>query len=223
VGHHGCRTDPAESADSRHGDRAVARHAFASESAHNGLRHRVRGQAVVERARLGRGLAGPDAGHELGFDRTGRDQRDLHAAPADFTAKAVSESLHREFRRAVHGLARRGHVSGDGADVDDVPAAPFEHPRQDPLREVDDREHVDLEQLPDLVGGHGLDHALPAEPGVVHEHVDGLALLDECGAVGVVRHVTGRGHDLGMLGRERVESAFVASGGKDPRPLSREA
>jgi hypothetical protein len=42
-------------------------------------------------------------------------------------------------------------------------------------------------------------------------------------AVGFVRDVTGRGHDLGVLGRERLQPAFVASGGKDPGPSSRQA
>jgi hypothetical protein len=149
------------------------------ERPHDRLGHGVRREPVVEGAGLGGRLAGADPGHELGLDGAGRDQGHLDAAPGDLAAQPLGEALHRELRRAVRGLARRRHVARDRADVDDVPTAPFEHPGQHALGQVDEGEHVDLEQLADLLGRHRLDDALPAEPGVVHQHVDRLAFLDQ--------------------------------------------
>ncbi|MFO0634396.1 MAG: hypothetical protein U0168_16240 [Nannocystaceae bacterium] len=62
----------------------------------------------------------------------------------------------RELRRPVGAHQRRGHTPADRADRDDSPAA-FAQRRQQRLRQLDQRERVQLQRLLQAVAGHGLE------------------------------------------------------------------
>jgi hypothetical protein len=162
------------------------------------------------------------------------DDDDPHAEGRDLDAQGVTDGLDGVLGRVVVPAEREGHPAAHRADVDDAPAAPLAHGREDELAHPGEAEDVGLEHRTDLVEVDLLHRAVLAVSRVVDEGADGtvdaLDLGDGRAHGLLVGHVEGGdvraeglevGEGVGPAGRrpDRVAGVQERGGGgtADPR------
>ena len=109
---------------------------------------------------------------EPGVDRARGQAGHPHSRTADFLGQGLGERQHVGLRRVVHGRVRARLERGRGGDIQDPPAAPFQHPGQQQGGQPRQVRHVDLDhlQLPpdadpgDRTAGPRSRHCSPARP-----------------------------------------------------------
>src|SRR5581483_4678578 len=136
-------------------------------------RARHRGRVEHERRQREQPALGhAGAGLELGphGPRTQRGHR--HAAARQLFRQRFGERQHVRLGAVVHRHERPRLERGRGGHVEDRPAPPREHPRQQQLGQVGERHDVHLQQLQLGAQVRRRERPRGAEPRVVHEHVD---------------------------------------------------
>ena len=120
-------------------------------------------------------IAGAGAGiaHDVRQHAAGMHHRQFDRAVRhrELMPQAFGKSAHREFRRAIGGLAGRGDDAEDRGEVDDMRLAPLRKMRQEGARAVHHAPEIDVDQplhlrLVDLVEG-----AEQGDAGIVDDDV----------------------------------------------------
>ena len=114
----------------------------------------------------------PGRVEHVGVD-AGRDEvQDTDARALQLAPQRLAERHHAGLRRRIGAGRGEPGVAADARVVDDLPAPPLQHRRQQQLGQVHDRDQVDLEHRVDLVDVLLLEQAAGHEAGVVDEQVD---------------------------------------------------
>jgi hypothetical protein len=112
-------------------------------------------------------------------DNARLDHIDANVVRAHLGGERLAERLQRELGRAVRGLSRRREPAGDRRNVDDPPASRRAHGGQYRLDAPQWPEEVGFENLAEQVERHLLDRSKRPYAGVVHEHVDAPARVED--------------------------------------------
>src|SRR3990172_933870 len=119
-----------------------------------------------------------EAGDKLGLDkaRAYRVHRDIVAHQLD--GRGLGQADDAGLRCCVVGDAYAGRLPLNGADVDDTASVPVDKVRGRSAKAVEGAVQVGAHHRCPLLCRHPAEGAVPADPGVVHEHVQTAQLLD---------------------------------------------
>jgi hypothetical protein len=110
--------------------------------------------------------------HPFVGDEHRADDRNAHAVAAKFLAEAPREADEPMLSRRIHGIEWDPSLAGHRRDVDDVPFAPFDHPRSDDTRQLLSRDQVRSDDVGDVGDGiQRMEFAVALDAGIVDEYV----------------------------------------------------
>lgn len=97
----------------------------------------------------------------------------MHARAAQLVVERLAEPQHVRLGRRVRGIGRRRLIRADRSHLEYAPPPPAQHVRNVQLRQLRERDDVELQQLQFALPRNLHVRAVDAEAGVVDEQIDG--------------------------------------------------